>query len=259
MISDFDSPHSNAIDLTWKLIGSIGMVETAMASNDAALASDTPAHRLLGAFRRAIETAKWQPGKRIPPERDLSAEFGLARNTVRRALKVLEDEGVIVRDVGRGTFLAETARPQSDLASRIRNASPVEIMEVRLMIEPQAAELCATRANGADLDAMAECLRKSEAAKTVAEFEMWDGLFHQALLAACHNQLLIDIYDAINSVRRKADWAKLKERVMTPARRQNTQKQHRKIMSLLRARDARGAALEMTKHLEDVRRSMLGP
>lgn len=220
---------------------------------------DTPAERLLGEFRSAIESERWQPGKQIPTERDLSVEFGFARNTVRRALKVLQDEGIIVRDVGRGTFVAKTSRPAPpDLASRIQNASPVEIMEVRLMIEPQAAELCATRANGTELDAMVECLRKSEAVKAIAEFEMWDGLFHQALLAACHNQLLIDIYDAINAVRRKADWAKLKERVMTPARRQNTQKQHRKIMALLRARDASGAALEMTKHLQDVRRSMLG-
>jgi DNA-binding FadR family transcriptional regulator len=232
-----------------------------MTENDTAdLARlDTPAHRLLGEFRRAIESERWLPGTQIPTERDLSSEFGLARNTVRRALKVLQDEGILVRDVGRGTFVAETRQPdRPDLACRIQNASPVEIMEVRLMIEPQAAELCATRANGAELDAMAECLRKSEAVKSIAEFEMWDGLFHQALLAACHNQLLIDIYDAINAVRRKADWAKLKERIMTPARRLNTQKQHRKIMAVLRARDAAAASLEMTKHLQEVRRSMLG-
>jgi DNA-binding FadR family transcriptional regulator len=220
---------------------------------------DTPAQRLLAELRRAITSETWRPGRQIPTERDLSVEFGVARNTVRRALKVLQEEGIIVRDVGRGTFVAEAERSSPpDLASRIQNASPVEIMEVRLIIEPQAAELCATRANGAELDAMAECLRKSEAVKSIAEFEMWDGLFHQALLAACHNQLLIDIYDAINAVRRKADWAKLKERIMTPARRLNTQKQHRRIMAMLRARDAAGAASEMTKHLQDVRRSMLG-
>src|SRR6202035_4580605 len=142
--------------------------------------------------------------------------------------------------------------------SRIQNASPAEVMEVRLMIEPQAAELSAIRANGAEIDAMMECLKRSEEVKSVANFEMWDGLFHQTVMPPCHNQLLIDIYDAINAVRRKADWAKLKERVMTPARRQNTQKQHRKIMALLRTRDPRGAALEMTRHLQEVRRSMLG-
>jgi DNA-binding FadR family transcriptional regulator len=221
---------------------------------------NTASNRLLMKFRRAIDSKKWLPGQRIPTERDLSAEFGLARNTVRRALKVLEDEGIIVRDVGRGTFVAEArpAFPAVDLASRIQNASPTEVMEVRLMIEPQAAELCAIRANGAEIDAMAECLKRSEEVKSIAEFEMWDGLFHQALLAACHNQLLIDIYDAINAVRQKADWAKLKERVMSPARRQATQKQHRKILAALRARDAEGAAAEMSKHLHDVKRSILG-
>ena len=67
-----------------------------------------------------------------------------------------------------------------------------------------------------------------------------------------------DIYDAINAVRQKADWATLKERVMTPARRQSTHAQHRKIMAALRARDAAGAAAEMTKHLQDVKRSIIG-
>jgi DNA-binding FadR family transcriptional regulator len=216
--------------------------------------------RLLAKFRLAIESRRWRPGHRIPTERELSAEFGLARNTIRRALKVLEDEGAIVRDVGRGTFIAD-AEPRThatDLASRIQNASPAEVMEVRLMIEPKAAELSATRANGAEMDAMSECLKRSEEVRSVVDFEMWDGLFHQALLASCHNQLLIDIYDAINTVRQKADWAKLKERVKTPARRQNTQAQHRKIMAALRARDAESAALEMTKHLQDVKRSILG-
>ncbi|MDB5606824.1 MAG: lldR 3 [Bradyrhizobium sp.] len=221
---------------------------------------ETASTRLLGKFRRAIESKRWPPGHQIPTERSLAMEFSLARNTVRRALKILEDEGTIVRDVGRGTFVAD-GRPAvspTDLASRIQNASPAEVMEVRLMIEPQAAELSATRANGAEIDAMMECLKRSEEVKSVADFEMWDGLFHQTLMASCHNQLLIDIYDAINAVRRKADWAKLKERVMTPARRQSTQKQHRKIMAALRTRDADGAAVEMMKHLQDVKRSILG-
>src|SRR6185437_14822873 len=125
---------------------------------------------------------------------------------------------------------------RDDLARRIENASPNEIMEVRLMIEPQAAECAAARANGAELESMAGCLKKSEAAPTVAEFEMWDGLFHQTIVAACRNHLLSDIYGAINAVRRKADWAALKERVMTPARRDITQKQHRNILGALRAR-----------------------
>jgi len=219
----------------------------------------TSADRLLLSLREAIDTGRWKPGERIPTERALSDHYGVARNTIRRALQQLEDAGRIVRHVGRGTFVEHGKRTQpDDLARRIENASPTEIMEVRLIIEPQAAECAAARANGAELDAMAECLKKGEKAPTVAEFEMWDGLFHQALIAACRNQLLIDIYDAINGVRRKADWAALKERVLTPARRAVTEKQHRSILAALRARDVQRAGLEMKNHLLDVRRSLVG-
>jgi DNA-binding FadR family transcriptional regulator len=219
----------------------------------------TPADRLLRSIQEAIDTGQWKPGERIPTERALSDQYGVARNTVRRALQQLEDAGHIIRHVGRGTFVEHNKRTQPDhLARRIENASPTEIMEVRLIIEPQAAECAAARANGAELEAMAECLKNGERAPTVAEFEMWDGLFHQALVAACRNQLLIDIYDAINAVRRKADWAALKERVVTPARRAATQKQHRSILAALRTRDAPRAGLEMKNHLLEVRRSLVG-
>lgn len=219
----------------------------------------TSTDRLLSSLQKAIDSGRWKPGERIPTERALSDRYGMARNTIRRALRQLEDAGRIVRHVGRGTFVEQGKPiPSDDLARRIENASPNEIMEVRLMIEPQAAECAAARANGAELDAMAECLRKGEAAPTVAEFEMWDGLFHQTIVAACRNHLLIDIYDAINAVRRKADWAALKERVVTPGRRGVTQKQHRGILAALRARDAQRAGLEMKNHLVDVRRSLVG-
>jgi DNA-binding FadR family transcriptional regulator len=223
------------------------------------LRKQTSTDRLLLLLQEAIDSGRWKPGERIPTERALSARYGVARNTLRRALQQLEDAGRIVRHVGRGTFVEQAKRAQrDDLARRIENASPNEIMEVRLMIEPQAAECAAARANGAELESMAECLKKSEAAPTVAEFEMWDGLFHQTIVAACRNHLLSDIYDAINAVRRKADWAALKERVVTPARRDITQRQHRSILGALRARDAQRAGLEMKSHLIDVRHSLVG-
>jgi len=221
-------------------------------------AKPTSADRLLLSFQEAIDAGRWKAGERIPTERALSERYGVARNTIRRALQ-LEDAGRIVRHVGRGTFVEQGKRPPpDDLARRIQNASPSEIMEVRLIIEPQAAECAAARANGAELDAMAECLKKGESAPTITEFEMWDGLFHQTLVASCRNQLLIDIYDAINAVRRKADWSALKERVLTPVRRKATEKQHRGILAAVRSRDAQRAGLEMKNHLIDVRRSLVG-
>lgn len=223
-----------------------------------ALDASPAAARLLAQLRKALSQGEWKPGERIPTERDLAQRFRSARNTVRRALGVLEEEGRIHREVGRGTFVAQLPGHPDDLARRIESASPIEIMEVRLMVEPQAAELAAARANGAELDAMEHCLDHGEAAPNIADFEMWDGLFHQAVIAACRNHLLIDIYDAINSVRRQAQWSALKERTMTAERRLVVQDQHRRILAALRARDAGAAAAEMLKHLQEVKRNLVG-
>jgi DNA-binding FadR family transcriptional regulator len=254
--SSFDAPSHNlcaSVELP------ASMTAKSSVSSSIPLKSSPSAARLLASLRQAIERGEWQAGQRIPTERDLAQQFSSARNTVRRALKILEQEGHLHREVGRGTFVARPARQgHDDLARRIESASPLEIMEVRLMLEPQAAELAAVRANGAELDAMASCLEHSEAAKTTADFEMWDGLFHQALIAACRNHLLIDIYDAINAVRRQAQWAALKERTMTREWRIHLQTQHRKIVAALRTRDAKLAAAEMLKHLQDVKRNLVG-
>lgn len=58
-------------------------------------------------LRRRIETGVWAPGGRIPTLDELAAEFSMARVTVRQALALLEDEGLIRRQQGRGTFVAD--------------------------------------------------------------------------------------------------------------------------------------------------------
>lgn len=62
-------------------------------------------------FRRRIETGDWPVEQRIPTLDDLVSEFGVARATVRQALGMLEGEGLLSRQRGRGTFV--TARPDS--------------------------------------------------------------------------------------------------------------------------------------------------
>ena len=54
-----------------------------------------------------IESGKLVPGDRLPPERDLSQQLGVNRLTLRRALRVLESQGLLVRRQGAGTYIAE--------------------------------------------------------------------------------------------------------------------------------------------------------
>lgn len=208
-----------------------------------------------------IKAGVWKPGDRLPAERDLVTRFSLARNTLRKLLDQLEAKGAITRHVGRGTFVAEPSRdPQSSdqLVGKIMRASPAEVMDIRLMIEPQSCSVAATRATATDLAAMERCLHECDIAKSVASFELWDGKLHQRIVAAARNQLLTDIYDAINSVRQTAQWGTLKKRSLTPERRTIYQEQHCRIVAALHQRDGERAGAEIRDHLLSVRESLGG-
>jgi DNA-binding FadR family transcriptional regulator len=227
--------------------------------------NDRGAAALLRFIEGSIAGGVWKPGDQLPTERELGVRFGLARNTLRKRLKVLESEGLIVRRVGSGSFVAQPPRPIAEvpnpglaLLTRIHGASPSEVMELRLMIEPQVIDLAVARATTANFNTLSECIERSEAAQTPPEFEMWDGLLHLEILKAARNQLLIDIYDALNGVRRQAQWGKLKERTLTPEGRVLYEKQHRDIVAALKARDATAAREALVSHLKVVREALLG-
>jgi GntR family transcriptional regulator len=68
----------------------------------------TPVWRQLAdILRRRIESGEYPPGRIMPSETTLSQEHGLARGTVTKALNWLEDQGLVTRVQGRGTFVAE--------------------------------------------------------------------------------------------------------------------------------------------------------
>jgi DNA-binding FadR family transcriptional regulator len=221
-------------------------------------------HRTSAAARyieQQIDEGVWKPGDRLPTERDLVEKFGIARNTLRKSLDRLEASGKISRHVGRGTFVAErsTAAETGDvLMLKILRASPSEIMDVRLMIEPQAGELSAASATADDFAAMQECLEGSGAAQDIATFEEWDGRLHQKIVDTARNPLLSDIYAAINNVRSSITWGRLKARSLTEERRALYLDQHRAIVDALRIRDPDLARDLLREHLLSVKASFRG-
>lgn len=214
---------------------------------------------LLRHLREGIAAGRWRPGDRLPTERALAQRFGLARNTLRRRLDDLAAEGAIVRIVGSGTYVAEPAGERPGGATDFADSSPAEVMEFRLLLEPQVVELAAARANAADFARMEACLARSEAAGSIAEFEDWDGALHLAVVAAARNDVASRVYEAVNAVRRGGAWGTLKERTLTPARRRLYEVQHRSLVTTLRDRDAAAARTVLRDHLSAVRDALLGP
>lgn len=247
--------------------------------------SNDPVLAVSALFERNIGNGAWTAGMKLPTERELELQFGVPRNKLRKILKRLEADGKITRHVGRGSFVsgdllgeaegvsvlpqrtsalaptklaATSAHTVADLTARIQGASPNDIMEVRLMVEPAAAELAALRATSADLALIEQCNEASKVADGIKDFEYWDGRLHLEIVKAAKNELLSGIYEAVNSARLQPEWEKMKARSVTPQRRQNYRDHHSELVDALMERDAKRARQIAHDHLVVVRRSFFG-
>lgn len=215
--------------------------------------------RITAYIHEQIDSGHWGPGHKLPTDRELAESFGIARNTVRRTLEQLEREQLIVRQVGRGSFVAGETRENRDTRQgRHGDSSPSDVMELRLLVEPQMAELIVLRATARDVEALDECIHKSEAARSHHEYEKWDEALHYTLAQCTKNNGLITLMDSINLQRNQPAWINLKKQTLTRGVRETYQRQHRAIVDAVRKRDRDLTRECIRKHLLEVRRNLLG-
>ena len=204
------------------------------------------------------------PGSRLPTERQLATDLGVTRSSVRHALAMLEAQGRISREVGRGTFLRDL--PAASPAARAPSAdggraadpapaadfAPADVMTIRRLLEPPAMSLVVGWATAADLEEMDRCLAGGDAAASYEEFEFWDLALHRCIMAASHSPLLVALYRDIEAARHGQVWGDLKRRSSSAGRREQYQADHRAIVGALRARDSARAVEAMRVHLARV-------
>lgn len=205
-----------------------------------------------------IESGELRADEKLPTERELTDRFGGGRSAVRQALERLERDGLIIRHVGRGTFLAPTvgkgATPNPDFLHK--NASPAEVMELRLVLEPIVVDMAVRRASQQQISFMQHCLDQAEKAEHLEIFEHWDDMLHRTIAESTRNMMFISVYEMISIVRRQGEWGKLKERTLTDEQRKLHMDEHVRIVEAIRQRDPAAARREMERHLEHIQESM---
>jgi DNA-binding FadR family transcriptional regulator len=221
------------------------------------------------------------PGARLPTERQLATDFGVTRTAIRHAMAMLEAEGRVSREVGRGTYLrdmpdAGTERPaangESDAAGSgvpagsgaaagsapSADFAPADVMAVRRLLEPQIMPIVVAWATARDLAEMERCLTGGDHSAGYEEFETWDAALHRCIIAASHSPLLVRLYEQVEEARHGKVWGDMKRRSASADRRAQYQQDHREIVAALRLRDADGATTAMRTHLTRVARHLLG-
>ncbi len=228
------------------------------------------ADHTLSKLRQMIANGSLGAGGRIPPERTLANEMGVGRRSLRRALEILEQEGQITRHQGRGTFVQSrpaaapiALRARDDIAvaaaisaipfDRILEfTNPLEVIEVRLAVEPVIARLAALRASQADIRRLQGLVEETRRATDPAVYEKADERFHRAVAEAARNALFLSLFDALSASRRDATWRRLSENAHCFKRQSVHSASHQEIYEAIAARNSERAYECMYKHLRDV-------
>ncbi|MEF2554335.1 FCD domain-containing protein [Aurantimonas sp. A2-1-M11] len=204
----------------------------------------------------SMATGLFTAGQKLPTERELAERFSVSRTVVREAMVMLEINRSIVRQVGRGTFVAE-ATPSSPVPLEF---SPADLIEARTVIESELAALAVLNAGDREIEAIRAACESLDPDATTQEFEFYDCAFHRAIAVAAKNALLLAGYDLIATARMGAEWRRLKafRHASRPERRGEVLSEHRAIVDAIEGRDGAEARKEMLQHLYRVRMNLLG-
>jgi DNA-binding FadR family transcriptional regulator len=184
---------------------------------------------------------------------------------VRKVLAELKAQGLIAQTVGSGTYATDKVL-SGNSAHAIKTAaapdavwqtSPAELMQARMALEPAIIEMVIGNATPADFEQMENCCKRAEAATSVEEFEVWDGMFHEVIARAAHNSFVARLFKLMNQARAQGEWGMLKKRSLTPERRLAYQSEHRQLLQAIKARDPVQAKALAIEHLVHVRRNLL--
>ena len=201
-------------------------------------------------LRGIIDHLEEQGRSQLPTERELAEEIGVGRRAVRRALEVLEAEERIWRRQGAGTFIgAEPHHPERHLRELPESTNMIEVMEVRLRLEPALAQLAALRATPADVAWMRSLAAKVVAADDLDGRELWDSALHRAIATVAGNTLFLALFDVVDRVRQDETWRHVREALRTEERVSLYTTQHDEVLDAIERRDPLVAEKAMRQHL----------
>jgi DNA-binding FadR family transcriptional regulator len=197
-------------------------------------------------LRRHILRGRYIPGELLPTERALALEGRLGRGSVREALRILETQGLVRTHAGRhgGSIVTRPTdvllAQQIDSYAKTRELPLLALVDARAAIEPMVAQLAAIHRTDDDLATLHRVSDRLDAAATsdVRRFLMYNVKWHDAMAAACGNDLLRAFARSISPLMYDASRI---TGFATPDVRIVVSKSHRRILDAVERQDAAAA------------------
>lgn len=216
-------------------------------------------HEVADWIVQRIADGRFEPGTPLPAERRLATELGVGRSSVREAVRVLEQLGVLEVRPGKGTFLREDA-PSIATLMRVRTAavgeySPLDLMEARLELEPNASARAAAHCTDHDRVQLEAALEEQRATTTAGgDPSGADRLVHLEIARIGRNRVSEDLIKSCVLAMEHRSWRRVRDTLWTESDGQRANlSEHEAICARIVAGDPEGARDLMRDHLERVR------
>jgi DNA-binding FadR family transcriptional regulator len=198
-----------------------------------------------------IQSGKYKPGRRLPPERDLAIEFAVSRSVVREALVALEIAGMVEVRTGSGAYVSVSDATNNLKKEVAAGPSPFELIAARRLIEPSCAALAAQTASKKDIAAIRQAFELNERLINGSHWERLeaDREFHLRIVEATHNSRILRIVTDLWVDMFGTLFVPLSVRSVMAEKKAVTMEDHRTILHCLERRDAPGAEVAMQSHL----------
>jgi DNA-binding FadR family transcriptional regulator len=199
-----------------------------------------------------IRDGAFAPGTYLPAERDLAAQLGVSRPSVREALIALEVSGLIEIRAGSGVYVCQPA--QNATLDMDAENSPVEQLQARALVEGEVAGLAALNATTEQLAVLdATVAHMFETLSDASAFHEADHLFHLQVAQASGSQTLTDLVEYLWKQRYSPLYRHFEARYAASITREAMVADHKSIVDAIRSGDANRARAVMREHLEHVR------
>jgi DNA-binding FadR family transcriptional regulator len=204
-----------------------------------------------------IRERGFEPGDKLPSERDLAALFGMSRGAVRESLIRLDTLRIVESRPKSGVYLQPYGAERSieamvlfaETNTPLTAAEVAQSVELRSVLESEAMRLACLRRTPEDLERLQKILRDSDAAiargETLAEF---DAVFHKAIVAATKNDVLLRFINVFYLMSRKRREIYFHE----PQQSQRSHAQHLQLYRAIEAQDAERGQQILRRHLKGV-------
>ena len=229
-----------------------------MTTKAASLADD-----LVKQFERRIEGGDMPPGSRFPTEKAITDNFGVSRTVVREAFARLAARGLLESRRGSGAYVAEGARYQAFQVTPEEMGEMddvIKLLEMRMALETEIADLAATRRTEEDVAEMRKWLELMRTSGDIDEAVAADMAFHRAIAAATRNDYYLRFMDFLGIRLVPPRRLYLKDRAETEHRAyaRDIYRDHEAILVAIEAQEPararRAARRHMQKSLERHRR-----